>query len=302
MLTPRDSSARSPVSPESSGTRHPLSSSSFSLSHSAESPSASPSLVQLPSSASTRSTSGAGHASPARLALPLAITILLFCGTHASAQDACRTVNCAPPGSVPAECQNRATPVTLQVNFTGTTLTTYAFTPNSPKIEEGDCILWSQGSNTTHNSSHSACMDDPLCMVAPVVGCKWDTGNVSTATNPSRTCSYTPASFPGSTSATGVHFYCRIHASPSDTTGMVGDLRVTTKVVLTAQKSGASVDLSWTGGGVTGDFTYDVLRSLNDPRFNRFTTLATGSIASFTDATAVTTPGLYSYYVRNKNN
>ena len=190
----------------------------------------------------------------------------------------------------------------MQVNFSGTTLTTYAFMPNRPKIEEGDCILWSQGSNTTHNSSQSTCMDDPLCMVAPVVGCKWDTGNVSTAANPSRTCFYTPASFPGSTSATGVHFYCRIHASPADTTGMVGDLRVTTKIALSAQKSGGSVDLSWTGGGVTGDLTYDVLRSFNDPRLNSFSTLATGSITSFTDTTAATTPGLYSYYVRNKNN
>src|SRR5437773_2425323 len=113
MRASRDRFALSVVTPEPAGARHTSSSSSFSL--------------------------------------LLAITIVLFCGTHASAQDTCRTADCAPPGSVPAECQNRATPSTLQVNFSGMTLTTYAFMPNRPKIEEGDCILWSQGSNTTHD-------------------------------------------------------------------------------------------------------------------------------------------------------
>ena len=194
-------------------------------------------------------------------------------------------------------------PSTLQVNFAGTTLMTYAFSPNKPKIEEGDCIRWSQSSNATHDSTHTVCMDDPLCMVAPIAGCKWDTGNVSTTTNPSRTCFYSPANFPGSTGAAGLHYYCRIHANASDTSGMVGDLRVTTKILLTVQKSGTSVVLSWSGGGVTADFTYDVLRSLNDPKFNTFTTLATGAIAgnTHTDSTTIPGPALYSYLIRNKN-
>jgi len=219
------------------------------------------------------------------------------------AQDACRTPNCAPPGSVPIACQNRAAPSTLQINFTGTSVATYAFSLKKPKIEEGDCIRWSQGSITTHDSTHAACADDMLCMAMPNPGCLWDTGNVSNTMNPSRTCHYSPATFPGSTGAGGLHFYCRIHASPNDTTGMVGDLRVTTKIALTVQKSGSNVILSWAGGGVTGDLTYDVLRSLNDSRFSAFSTLASGTIPgnTHTDATTVPGPGLYSYLVRNKN-
>ena len=257
----------------------------------------------------------------ARIALlSIGLAAVLCAGQGTFAQDACRTANCAPPGSIPLECQNRAVPYTLQVNFVGTNTATYAFSPNKPKIEfpggtpghldRGECIRWQQTNIiTAHDSTHSVCNDDNLCMFAPAPnGCNWDTGNVATATNTSRTCYYPPGTFPVTT-ATGTHFYCRLHAAPNDTTGMVGDLRVTTTINLSVHRTGNNVVVSWTGGGVTGSFTYDVLRSLNDTKFTSFTTLATGTIAgnTFTDMTATCPtephcPGrLYSYLIRNKN-
>lgn len=246
-------------------------------------------------------------ASFARAALlAIGIAASLCAGREAFAQDACRTADCAPPGSIPPECQNRAAPYTTQVNFTGTNLATYAFLPNKPKIEQGDCIRWQHTNTiTAHDSTHSVCNDDELCMFAPAPsGCKWDTGNVSATTNSSRTCFYNPTTFPGSTGAAGLHFYCRIHAAQNAVTGMVGDLRVTTTINLLVRRSGNDVILSWTGGGVTGSFTYDVLRSLNDTKFTSPSTLATGTIAgnTFTDTTTVLAAGrVYSYLIRNKN-
>lgn len=181
----------------------------------------------------------------------------------ARAQEVCRTPNCAAPGTVPAECARRAAPRTPMVLMTTQGLN-FMFEPSEPRIEPGDCVEW-MAATVTHSSSDGSCPDDGLCGSPSPAACMWDSGNVSSgAVNPSVVCHYDPADFPA---ATGDAFYCRIHASPTTGT-MRGTMRVTTEIVLTVDKDGNDVLLSWTGGGLPGDETFKVERSdSGDPTF-----------------------------------
>ncbi len=220
----------------------------------------------------------------------------------ARAQTACITPNCSQ-GSPPAACRNRATPRTAVVLMTSTLV----FNPASPKIEPGDCVEW-RSSAFIHSSSADPCPDDVLssCTMASPPSCLWDSGNVSSAgAPPSSYCFYDPAAYPP-TSADG--FYCRIHDNPAHTGTMHGTLQVTSAIDLTVDKNVAAgnVVLSWTGGGVTGDLTYKVVRSnAGDPSFpsgSITTSNPDGGTAGtqFTDVGELGNGSTRCYLVRNR--
>ncbi len=231
----------------------------------------------------------------------LALGSLAALGPAARAQEVCRTPNCAPPGSVPAQCRQRAGPRTPTVLMTTQGLS-FVFDPSEPRIEPGGCVVW-RAASVTHNSSDGSCPDDGLCGSPSPPACLWDTGNVSSvAADPSVICHYDPAGFPA---ATGDPFYCRIHASPTVGT-MRGTLRVTTVIDLRVDKSLGDVLLSWSGGGVTGDESFKVARSdSGDPAFPAAATTTfdpDGGVTgrSFRDVGELSN-GLDRYYlVRNK--
>ena len=83
---------------------------------------------------------------------------------------------------------------------------------------------------------------------------------------------------------------------------------MTTPIVLLADKDlgTGSVKLSWTGGGVTGDFSYKVARQAGgDPAFPAATTTTVnpdGGVlgTTFADAGALASPNAIYYIVRNK--
>lgn len=243
---------------------------------------------------------------------PLARTLVLlalpFLPTlhEASAQTGCRTGNCALSTTPPAGCANRASPFTLTVLLTSSGVN-QIFLPANPKIEPGDCVLW-KTVNTTHSSTADPCPDTgSICTTAPPAGCKWETGNIAVADSPpSETCFYDPTAYPA-VSANG--FYCRIHSSPVHSGTMFGSLNVTTPIVLLLSKDPVLPDalLSWSGGGVTGDVTYKVVRNLvADPSFavgaNTVTGDPTGGVTgtSFREANALLDPATHFYLVRNK--
>jgi hypothetical protein len=230
----------------------------------------------------------------ARLILACAV-LLAF--APASAQTACLTPNCVL-GGTPAACANLAAPRTTTVLLgQGGNV----FTPSSPKIEQGDCVLW-RVSSGFHSSSGDACPDGTACTAASPPACQWDSANI---TNPATTtCYYDPARFPAVSSD---NFYCRFHASPTAGT-MRGTLQVTSTIQLSVDKDLAtsSVKLSWTGGGVAGDISYKVVRqSAGDPTFPAPSTTVGdpdgGAFgATFTDVGDLVS-GIPRYYlVRNK--
>ncbi len=199
------------------------------------------------------------------------LTVLLLVAAVASAeraaaQTACLTSNCVI-GGVPARCANRATPRTPLVLMT-TIAFSNVFDPADPKIEPGDCIEW-RSDTSTHSSSADPCANTDLsCSMPSPPGCLWETGNVASSPPPTfAVCHYDPALFPA---GTGDGYYCRIHDTPQHTGTMHGTLRVTTAIRLQVDKDRPAGDivLSWTGGGVTGDSTYKVVRNdVGNPAF-----------------------------------
>jgi plastocyanin len=185
-------------------------------------------------------------------------------GAPALAQ-VCITPNCAI-AATPAICVNRATPRTPTVVM-GSGLQNI-FVPDRPKIEPGSCILW-RSATSAHSSSGESCDPDPLCGSPAPPACQWDSANVdSFDPNPTATCYYDPALFPAEAASP---YYCRIHATPTAGT-MRGTLQVTTEIRLLLNKDLGtnSVVLNWTGGGVTGDVSYKVVRQtavVPNPRF-----------------------------------
>lgn len=238
-------------------------------------------------------------------AIPLAAIVVFALGPLAStpsdAQTGCRTANCNP-GTPPTGCVDRAAPKTLRVLMTGDGFVNpFEFEPATPKIEPGECVEWFPAT-VTHASSGVSCPDSGLVCNAPPPPppCEWETGN-ATAGSPGVFCHYSEGSFPG---ASAKSFYCRIHATPTTGT-MRGNLRVTTKIVLTVDKDQVAGDvlLSWTGGGVVGDETFKVVRSDNDPKFGTPSTVdpqggATGR--SYRDVGQLGQPGNRFYLVRNR--
>ena len=210
-------------------------------------------------------------------ALLTALIVLVFLANPAvRAQTACRTANCVQNG-LPPPCANRAAPrIPTVLMTTDPTTFSYVFKPADPRIEPGDCIEWKDDGDT-HNSSADPCPDDVLtsCTAPSPSSCKWETGNVSPIdVPPSVVCYYNPGPtfFPP---GTGAGYYCRIHDNPSHTGTMHGTLRVTTPIVLTVDKDSAAGDvvLSWSGGGISGDVTYKVVRNaIGDPSFPPATT------------------------------
>jgi len=231
--------------------------------------------------------------------LVFAVLPFTLLALDARAQTVCVTPNCVF-GDAPLICKNTAAariPTVLMmqsgVNF--------VFNPAEPRIEPGDCITW-RSSGVTHSSTAGTCPDDALCGSISPPACTFDSGNVANAA--ATTCQYDEAQFPVST---GSGFYCRIHASPTTGT-MRGTLRVTTPIVLSVQKNIATgaIDLSWTGGGVTGDLSYKVAKqTVGDPKFPLATTTTVNPDAgvlgtAFTDAGELANPATRYYLVRNK--
>ncbi len=238
-------------------------------------------------------------------AIPLAVLVVFafgpFGSTPSEAQTGCRTANCAQ-GAPPAGCANRAAPRTLRVLMTGDGFVNpFEFDPSAPKIEPGECVEWFPAT-VTHASSGASCPDSGLVCNAPPppAPCEWETGN-ATAGSPGVFCHYAEGSFPG---ASTKNFYCRIHATPTTGT-MRGALQVTTKIVLTVNKDVPAEDvlLSWTGGGITGDETFKVVRSDNDPKFTTPSTVdPQGGPAgrNYRDVGQLNQPGNRFYLVRNR--
>ena len=239
----------------------------------------------------------------ARASVASVIAIALF-SSRAGAQTACITPNCGQ-GTIPLACQGRALPRTARVVMSSTI--PFVYTPASPKIEPGECVEW-RSAGFTHSSSADPCTDDVLtsCTSPSPPACLWDSGNVpSTGTPPSAVCYYDPAAYPATT-VDG--FYCRIHDNPAHTGTMHGTLAVTTPIELTVDKNAGagSVVLTWTGGGVTGDVTYKVVRSnAGDPAFPAAgitTANPDGGTAGiqFTDAGELANPAIRYYLIRNR--
>jgi plastocyanin len=237
-----------------------------------------------------------------RSILGVAAVLVVSAALPAAAQTACVTPNCVFAGK-PATCVNRAEPSTPTVLMTQSGLN-FVFDPSNPKIEPGGCIIW-KATEFTHSSSGNGCTDDSLCGSPAPPACQWDAGNVdSLGEDPTSTCSYDAGTFPA---GTGNAYYCRIHATPTTGT-MRGTLRVTTPIALKVDKDLAtnSVKLTWTGGGVTGDFTYKVARNTGgDPLMPAATTPTLNPDAGvagtiFTDTGDLTNPATRYYLVRNK--
>ena len=226
----------------------------------------------------------------------------LAIGAPALAQTDCITPNCAFAGT-PARCLNKATPRTPTV-LLGSGLQNI-YIPSNPKIEPGECILW-RAQTSTHSSSGVSCTEDVLCGSPAPPECEWDTANIdSFVAPPTSTCYYDPALFPA---AAASNFYCRIHATPTVGT-MRGTLQVTTPIVMTVDKDLGtnSIKLAWTGGGVTGDLSYKVVRQAGgNPTFPVGATTTTvnpdGGVlgTAYTDVGVLASSTSRYYLVRNK--
>ncbi len=211
----------------------------------------------------------------------------------AFAVNECLTSNCSLSGT-PVQCANRAAPRTPTVLMGSAGL---VFTPTNPKIEPGDCIIW-RSMSVTHSGTGDTCTATLACNTLPSPGCEWDTANV--ASGAARTCYYDPVLFPPMSVPP---FHCRFHAS------MDGTLQVTTPIQLMLDKDLGtnSVKLTWSGGGVLGDFSYKVERqSGGDPGFPTASTLTMdpdGGVlgTTFTDVAGdLADPTTRYYLVRNK--
>ena len=237
---------------------------------------------------------------PAGTALLLALVLLA--SAPALAQTVCRTANCALSATPPAECQGRAAPRTLRsIAMEGNgIIVPFRFAPSGPKIEPGDCIDW-VANTVVHSSSDNACLDDLGCGSPSPSACLYDTGNVaSTDLDRAAVCHYDPTDWPAATDAP---FYCRVHATPGSGT-MRGTLHVTTEIDLTVDKSGTDVALTWTGGGIPTDETFDVVRSTDDPAFPapaRVTFLPNNGNRGHNDPNELANPANRYYLIVNRN-
>lgn len=235
--------------------------------------------------------------------LALAAIGVVFLGVStAQAQTGCRTANCNAGGTPPAGCANRATP------YTATVLATSAltFNPANPKIEPADCIAFTESGTITHSASADNCNDTGTVCTAVDTTCEFESGNITSGA-PMETCFYDVVNFPaGDTSG----YYCRVHSNPTHTLGnMFGTIRITTPIDVTVSKNAGTGDivLSWTGGGVTGDVTYKVVRNLvGDPLFtlggNTLTGDPDGGTAGtvYTELGGLNDPASHYYLIRNK--
>jgi len=227
------------------------------------------------------------------------VVLLILPVLDARAQSACVTPNCVFGGSPPS-CAATAAARVPTVHKT-TSGVNFAFVPAEPRIEPGDCITW-RSSGVTHSSTAAPCPDDAVCGSISPPTCTFDSGNVQNAAV--TTCHYDEAQFPVNS---GSNYYCRIHATPTTGT-MRGVLRVTTPIVLSVQKNvgTGAVELSWTGGGVTGDVSYKVAKqTVGDPKFPLATTTTVnpnGGVlgTAFTDAGELSSATTRYYLVRNK--
>lgn len=232
---------------------------------------------------------------------------VLFLSAHgAHAQTGCRTANCNFSTTPPTQCTNRATPYQTTVLLTNSGLN-FIYLPATVKIEPDDCVLWmATGTIVDHSSSASDCADtNAVCSVVDTT-CQWDSGNMAANDSPpSEVCHYAVTTFPQGTLD---NFFCRIHASPTTGT-MRGSLNVTTPIAITVDKDTGTGDvvLSWTGGGITGDVTYRVVRNLvGDPTFTVGANTLTGSPdggntgTTFREIGGLTDPATHYYLIRNR--
>jgi plastocyanin len=240
----------------------------------------------------------------ARLILSAAL-LTAACSGRLMAQTGCRTANCNLSTTPPAGCVSRASPYTTSVAMTDGLV----FIPQNPKIEPADCILWvTTGTQHLHSSSADNCNDTNVTCTTVDTTCLWESGNVAlTDSPPSETCFYDTVVFPANTTD---GFYCRIHSNPTHGgQGMFGSLQVTTPIDLTVSKNTGTGDvvLTWTGGGVSGDVTYKVVRNLVfDPLFTVGANTVTGDPdggsagTAFTELGGLSDPGSHYYLIRNK--
>jgi plastocyanin len=237
------------------------------------------------------------------LAVALAsVGVFLFGISTADAQVGCRTANCNAGATPPSACTNRATPYRATVLAT----TALVFVPANPKIEPGDCIAFTDSGTITHSASADNCNDTGTVCTTVDSSCEFDSGNLTSA-SPSEVCFYDTVNFPaGDTSG----YYCRVHSNPTHTLGnMFGTIQITTPIDVAVTKNTGTGDIvvSWTGGGVTGDVTYKVVRSLvGDPLFTVGANTVTGDPdggtagTAFTELGGLNDPATHYYFIRNK--
>lgn len=236
-----------------------------------------------------------------------ASVVIMGATTEARAQTGCRTPECNLSTSPPAACVNRASPYTTTVLMQASGIN-FIYLPQNPKIEPFGCIAWQAvGGVIDHSSAADDCADTgTICSVPDPDGiCRWDTGNVAgNDVPPAEICSYAASTFPAGTSQ---GFYCRTHSSPAHIGTMHGFLNVTTPIDVTVSKSGNDVLLTWTGGGISGDVTYKVVRNLvGDPLFTVGANTVTGNPdggttgTTFTELGGLSDPASHYYIVRNR--
>jgi hypothetical protein len=232
--------------------------------------------------------------------------VLLVGAPAVHAQTGCRTANCNFSTTPPVQCTNRATPYTALVTLTNSGIS-FIYVPATPKIEPDDCVQWmAVGTIADHSSSANDCADTAgVCSVVDTT-CQWDSGNIApNDAPPAEICHYSSVAFP---QGTADQFYCRIHASPTAGT-MRGTLNVTTPIDVQVSKDTVAGDvvLAWTGGGVTGDVTYRVVRNLvGDPLFTVGANTVTGTPdggntgATFRELGGLSDHTTHYYLVRNR--
>ena len=248
-----------------------------------------------------------------RLRLSLLAVLISIPARSALAQvSVCKTSNCAvgAPGApvLPAECQNLASPRIFEVQMLDSTL---RYSIPSPRLEgkntvaapwDYQCIEWHKigtlapWHSATDDDTGNACNLSTLCTTTNAYPnpCSFETGNVNTTGGPPvlewSTCHYrdiAPAT---------IHFQCRLHGS----LGMTGNLTVVPPIQLSVAKSGAAVNLSWTGGSAAGP--WEVFRSPQPSMPAASTTNLTA--AGITSRNFSDTPGtgsLFAYMVREHN-
>ena len=248
-----------------------------------------------------------------RLGLILLIALVLIPARSGLAQvSLCKTTNCVVgvPGSpvLPAECQNLASPRIFEVDMVDSTL---RYSPASPRLEgkntvaapwDYQCIEWHKigtvapWHSATDDDTGNACNLATACSMSNAYPnpCSFETGNVNTTGGPPilewSTCHYKDIA------PTSIHFQCRLHGA----LGMTGTLTVVPPIQLSVTRSGATVNLSWTGGSAAGP--WEVFRSPQASMPTASTTNLTP--AGITSRNFSDTPGaggLFAYLVREHN-
>ena len=242
----------------------------------------------------------AGKSFVGRLALA---TALVLGAMPSSAQTTtCATGNCAAgmtAGSpnLPAQCQNIATPRTIEISMTSAPL--LRFVPSTIRIEgesatsgvpwSYQCIMWHKVDSavipwhsTTEDTAGSFCDLSDLCSSTNLTPpCDWETGNIDN-TLEYGVCHYASV-------AIGTYdFRCRLHQA----FGMVGFLTVVQPIQLLVDRDvNDDPDLSWNTCGVgSWNVWRDTSGSMPSP-----TNLTVGgtSLRALTDSAA----GTAAYYL-----